>query len=245
MGPLFIVRDREKVRANKRRYHARHYKPVDVEIKRQNYEMAARRRWARPEVRQRVAERVLKRSIKRDLLLLGRVVESIRRGIQGREEKRVYARQAWESRGKFKRRQKVLRGFYIRAIRRHDRWRLVAPALLERALRKILRRRSDIERKLVRHLRRRFSKVLKGTTGKSKVVLELVGCSLPELRQYLERQFKPEMTWENYGFYGWHIDHVRPLAEFDLRDPAQQQIAFHFSNLQPLWAKDNLSKGSK
>jgi hypothetical protein len=51
------------------------------------------------------------------------------------------------------------------------------------------------------------------------------------------------MSWQNYG--EWHIDHVRPLASFDLSDPAQQRAAFHFSNTQPLWAKENLAKSDR
>lgn len=53
------------------------------------------------------------------------------------------------------------------------------------------------------------------------------------------------MSWDNYGFSGWHIDHILPLASFDLTDPAQQSECFNFKNLRPLWAKDNLSKGAK
>lgn len=71
----------------------------------------------------------------------------------------------------------------------------------------------------------------------------LVGCSMDFLRGYLEARFTKGMSWENYG--SWHIDHVIPCAEFDLRDPAQQKQCFHYSNLQPLWAAQNLSKGAK
>jgi hypothetical protein len=52
------------------------------------------------------------------------------------------------------------------------------------------------------------------------------------------------MSWDNHGKHGWHIDHIRPCASFDFSDPEQQQQCFHYSNLQPLWAGDNLSKGS-
>jgi hypothetical protein len=67
---------------------------------------------------------------------------------------------------------------------------------------------------------------------------------------YLEEKFVDGMTWENYGnpngdhTGGWHIDHIVPCASFDLTDPEQQKECFHYTNLQPLWAFDNMSKGS-
>ena len=60
-----------------------------------------------------------------------------------------------------------------------------------------------------------------------------------------ESLFQSGMTWENHGKYGWHIDHIRPCSSFDLTDPEQQKLCCHYTNLQPLWAKDNLSKGYK
>jgi hypothetical protein len=53
------------------------------------------------------------------------------------------------------------------------------------------------------------------------------------------------MSWENYGLKGWHIDHIKPLEKFNLLDLEQLKRACHYTNLQPLWAEDNLSKGSK
>lgn len=64
-----------------------------------------------------------------------------------------------------------------------------------------------------------------------------------ELRAHLEAQFQAGMSWDNYG--EWHIDHIKPLASFDLEDTDQLKLACHYTNLQPLWAKDNLSKGAK
>ena len=72
---------------------------------------------------------------------------------------------------------------------------------------------------------------------------ELLGCTVAEARVHLESQFLRGMTWDNHG--EWHIDHIRPCASFDFSDPQQQKECSHYSNLQPLWAKDNLSKSDK
>jgi hypothetical protein len=105
--------------------------------------------------------------------------------------------------------------------------------------------------KLINYCRKRISYVLK-TNKKSSKTMELIGCSIVQLKQHLENQFTKGMSWLNYGsgWYGkgkeqWHIDHIRPCSSFDLSDPEQQKIAFHYSNLQPLWAEDNLKKHAK
>lgn len=82
------------------------------------------------------------------------------------------------------------------------------------------------------------------SSRKSDRTIALVGCSVAELARHLEARFLPGMTWENRGIKGWHIDHVIPIAKFDLKDPEQQSAAFHYTNLQPLWAKDNQRKGA-
>lgn len=76
---------------------------------------------------------------------------------------------------------------------------------------------------------------------KHKGTLDLVGCTIPQLRAHLQSLWLPGMCWENYG--QWHIDHKRPIASFDLTHAAQQYACFHFSNLQPLWSVDNYRKG--
>ena len=72
-----------------------------------------------------------------------------------------------------------------------------------------------------------------------------LGCSGDECRKYLEAKWLPGMSWDNWSLHGWHIDHVKPLSSFDLSDRVQLLEACHYTNLQPLWAKDNLRKGSK
>lgn len=69
------------------------------------------------------------------------------------------------------------------------------------------------------------------------------GLSYAAFRQHIESRFASGMTWKNRG--AWHIDHVRPLADFDLSDPRQVAEANHYSNLAPLWAADNRRKGSR
>lgn len=73
----------------------------------------------------------------------------------------------------------------------------------------------------------------------------MIGCSIEELKAHLEAQFQPGMTWENYGYWGWHVDHAHPIAAHDLTDPDQQRVAFHFTNLQPLWREDNQKKSAR
>ena len=72
--------------------------------------------------------------------------------------------------------------------------------------------------------------------------LELLGCDLTLFRSWMEHQFWNGMSWHNHSYRGWHIDHIRPCASFNLTDPEQQKQCFHWTNLQPLWGKDNTSK---
>lgn len=68
----------------------------------------------------------------------------------------------------------------------------------------------------------------------------MLGCELPYLKNYLQLKFTNGMTWENYG--KWHVDHIKPCAAFDLSKQKEQKECFHYTNLQPLWAQDNLKK---
>lgn len=72
-----------------------------------------------------------------------------------------------------------------------------------------------------------------------------VGCSKEELKIYIESKFIKGMSWDNYGRTGWHIDHIKPLCSFDLMKEEELHKACHYTNLQPLWAKDNLMKSGK
>lgn len=111
------------------------------------------------------------------------------------------------------------------------------------AARRKTRRITDIQYRTAHLLRGRLSSaMLRYGAGKATDTMQLLGCTIPQLIHRLERLFKDGMTWENQGLYGWHIDHIKPCASFDLTDPDQQKACFHYTNLQPLWAKDNLIK---
>ena len=102
----------------------------------------------------------------------------------------------------------------------------------------------NINYKLKCRLRHRLRMALKGNFKSGSAVDDL-GCSIPELKVYLESKFSPGMTWDNWSDVGWHIDHIKPLASFDLTDRKQLLEACHYTNLQPLWAKDNIIKSDK
>ena len=106
------------------------------------------------------------------------------------------------------------------------------------------RRANDLNFKMIKDIRSAMGNALRNTI-KSGHTIELLGCSIKELREHIERQFQPGMTWDNWGRYGWHIDHIIPLSYFDFTDYEQQKRAFHYTNLQPLWAEDNLRKGTR
>lgn len=107
--------------------------------------------------------------------------------------------------------------------------------------RKIERKKTDVCFRLAGNLRSRLNDAVKNEWKTGSAVRDL-GCTIPELKAHLERLFQPGMSWDNYGPKGWHIDHVKPLAKFDLTDPRQLRAACHYTNLQPLWAEDNLKK---
>ena len=109
------------------------------------------------------------------------------------------------------------------------------------------RRKTDVEYKIIGNLRNRLNIAIRScNTKKSNPTLELIGCSVKELMEFLESKFLLGMTWDNYGKGDdkWNIDHIMPIAFFDIKNPEQQKKCFHYTNLQPLWQLDNLRKGS-
>jgi len=106
------------------------------------------------------------------------------------------------------------------------------------------RRQTDVDFRILSTLRSRISTAIRQDSGdKAYKTIELLGCSIKELKQHLESKFTEGMTWDNYG--DWHVDHQIPCISFNLKNPEEQKKCFHYTNLQPLWAYDNLSKGTK
>lgn len=108
--------------------------------------------------------------------------------------------------------------------------------------------RTDGYYRLVANYRKRVDRELSSAIKYKSVKnssLELIGCSVKMLIQYIERQFSDGMSWDNYGLHTWHIDHIRPVSSFDLTNIEDVKKCFHYTNLQPLWAKDNLQKSNK
>lgn len=102
------------------------------------------------------------------------------------------------------------------------------------------RRKTDLNFKIRKNLRTRVWHAIK-TKKPGSAILEL-GCTVEQLKFHLQDQFQPGMSWDNYGLHGWHIDHIKPLANFDLTNSQQFSEACRYTNLQPLWAEDNLRK---
>lgn len=97
---------------------------------------------------------------------------------------------------------------------------------------------------IANNMRGRINTALR-TVGlrRNKPLEKMIGCSVVQLMSHLERLFLPGMTWQNRR--QWHVDHITPCAAFDLQDETQRARCFHFTNLQPLWARDNLRKGAR
>jgi len=107
--------------------------------------------------------------------------------------------------------------------------------------------KNDVKFRLNNRIRARIHEVLK-KKGKRKALSTLKYLGVPNfdfLKKYLESKFKPGMNWKNNTVHGWHIDHIVPCASFDFNEVEQQKKCWHYTNLQPLWAIDNMKKGSK
>ena len=106
------------------------------------------------------------------------------------------------------------------------------------------RRQIDMGFKIKSNLSSRLSNLI-NKKGQGLTTQELIGCDRDKLTHHLQSQFTDGMTWENYGLKGWHVDHIIPISLYDLTNEYEVKKACHYTNLQPLWWKDNLEKGNK
>lgn len=117
---------------------------------------------------------------------------------------------------------------------------------------------SKIENKIKKSLRNRVSALVQNCDIRSNEIDPTIGCTPLELKEYLESKFKPGMTWENYGGNDytkphWHIDHIFPISKFinwhaseeDIKRQLKLVAPNHYTNLQPLWWKENMEKSNR
>lgn len=145
---------------------------------------------------------------------------------------RAYIKKLYRTNANYRQQQKEYKKAYLQKPE--------TKAMLREYFRKA---RLDPMFRLANCLRSRMAQALRGQ-NKSQNTVELMGCSVEELREHLKKQFKSGMTWDNYGKGAgkWSIDHIRPCDSFDLSSPEQQRQCFHYSNLQPLWCEENSRK---
>lgn len=107
------------------------------------------------------------------------------------------------------------------------------------------RRIIDPSFRIKESLSTRLATILKAIRQrKASTTMKTVGCSLAQLKQWIEANFAKGMTWDNYGTY-WHVDHVLPASSFNHSDPNQVRLCWHWTNLKPLEAIENMRKGAK
>jgi hypothetical protein len=99
---------------------------------------------------------------------------------------------------------------------------------------------NSIEFRNITLFRRRINAALQGT--KSKFIHNLTGLPLHTFKYYLESHFEPGMSWDNRK--EWHIDHIVPVSSFDITQLADIKKCYHYTNLRPMWANDNLHKAA-
>ena len=104
------------------------------------------------------------------------------------------------------------------------------------------KRKNDLEFKIRLNLRCRLYSILKNNSKKGSAVKDL-GCSIEEFKKHIELKFVDGMNWGNWGRYGWHLDHIKPLSSFNLNIREELLQAVNYKNLQPMWWRENIVKG--
>jgi hypothetical protein len=235
---VYYKKNKAELYAKKKGYNARNpeklrrWKHADYERHSETYKARAHKRWREKNEECRAYE--AKRYHRDKVIIFAR-----HRDYARRNREKILAWQLWY--------RKTPRG---RALRAASDRRCVKRATAYKNAWARTRRKTDMSYRIGVGLRARVGQALrKYQAGQGESVTtsirELLGCTMSELVKYLESKFLPEMSWENYSRKGWHIDHIRSLVSFDLTDPEQRRLAFHYTNLQSLWAGDNFRKGRR
>ena len=140
----------------------------------------------------------------------------------------------------WQRRNKDYYNKYAREYRKKNKQKV--QAIVNKSTKKRLKK--DVTFRLSHSIRCSISSSIRrmGYTKKSRTH-KILGCTFEELKQHLESQFQEGMTWDNYGRDGWHIDHIYPVSK--ARDEQHLLELNYYTNLQPLWKKDNIAKGNR
>lgn len=125
-------------------------------------------------------------------------------------------------------------------IRRSDELDYKLEIKAKRKLEAKHKRRKCIKAKIRKIISRSIKN--KGYTKNSRT-FDILGCDYDTFIKHIERQFKEGMNWENHGAYGWHYDHILPLAYADSEEDIIRLN--HYTNIRPLWATENIVKSDR
>lgn len=139
--------------------------------------------------------------------------------------------------------------------KQYAKWYLKAYDFASAERRKAIIKKQELRKMRTPHLRIKFylrkrlrHAALQQHEGGKQYTLrsaDMFGCTPRELRRWIQKQWREGMTWDNYGTKGWHIDHRKPCSSFNLLDSEEAKRCFHYTNLRPMWARDNMAKGDK
>jgi hypothetical protein len=110
--------------------------------------------------------------------------------------------------------------------------------------RELINQEKRVLAKIARSIRARIRDSIKRKSNGGRST-GLLGCDILFFRDYIESLFDSNMSWNNYGYYGWHLDHIIPCVMFDMTNDDDVKKCFHYTNYQPLWRRDNQSKGGR
>lgn len=157
-------------------------------------------------------------------------------------------KQKWRLKNKAKLK-KYMSAYYLKNIVKKKEYILLNKDKIRERMRKYIptytknRKKNDPTFKLVLALRSRFKNYLKlKRIPKTNSTMKLVGCSPLKLKDHIENQFLPGMNWKNYNLETWHIDHIKPLAMAKSMKDIIKLKLMHYTNLQPMWATENIKK---